>query len=276
MQRRNRNSASNSIVEDETMRAYKGTEARKNKIFHGLGLLFTIYMISNIGISRFMLGAHSFDQVLYGWSYGLFFAFFLFRYARPFVQVHIRRLLENSGSSGGEFGIHDQAQLRKQTLWYVISALSCWIVVIAVSGVLYYVTATGFTYPDHWIKKIIQCNGGEDGLSPNGMFTNNAFISTGGASSLFGAYFGILLDSLYLKGTPATINKTPFWKSLLRLALSLLCVSPFTLPYILISSKKPMMIVYLFKQTVPLFFVMLILFSVTKLVHKKCKVVVDY
>lgn len=103
------------------------------------------------------------------------------------------------------------------------------------------------------------------------MFTNNAFISTGGASSLFGAYFGILLDSIYLKGTPSTVNNTSFWKGLLRLLVSLLILIPFFLPYVLISSKAQMMIVYLFKQTVPIFFVMLVLFSVVKLAHGKLR-----
>ena len=148
-----------------------------------------------------------------------------------------------------------------------------WIVIISISGVLFYVTATSFTYPDAWIKKIIACNGGEEGLSPNGMFTNNAFISTGGASAIFGAYFGIMLDSIYLRGTAATVNSTPFWKGLARLAVSLLLVSPFLLPYALISSKSQMMVVYLFKQTVPLFFMMLTLFSVVKMAHAKLKLV---
>lgn len=73
-------------------------------------------MVSNIGISRFMLGAHSFDQVLYGWCYGLWFAFFLFKYVRPPTQRHIRKLLETGQLSTGvksnevrqrdEFAIH--------------------------------------------------------------------------------------------------------------------------------------------------------------------------
>jgi len=142
---------SNSIVEDDTQRVYRGKEYRKDKVKYYLGLLFTVYMVSNIGISRFMLGAHSFDQVLYGWTYGLFFAFFLFKYARPIIQRHIRRMLETTSATGVEFGIHDQANLRKQALWYIISALIVWIVIIAVSGVLYYITATSFTYPDQWI-----------------------------------------------------------------------------------------------------------------------------
>jgi hypothetical protein len=196
-----------------------------------------------------MLGAHSFDQVLYGWTYGLWFAFFLFRYFRPLLQVHIRRMLEINGANS-EFSIHDRAAMTKRSLWHIIFALLFWIAVIAISSIIYYQTAYHFTYPDSWIMKIIQCKGGvEDGLSPNKMFTNSAFISTGGASSIFGAYFGILLDSLYLNGSPHTINATdkPLLRGVARLLISLLCVCPFALPFLLISDSDPMMIVYLFK-----------------------------
>ena len=78
-------------------------EMGKNKVLYAFGLLVTAFMVVNIGMSRFMLGAHSFDQVLYGWTYGLWFAFFLFKYARPILQRHIRRLLE---SNTKEFAIH--------------------------------------------------------------------------------------------------------------------------------------------------------------------------
>jgi hypothetical protein len=105
------------------------------------------------------------------------------------------------------------------------------------------------------------------------MFTNNAFIATGAAAAIFGAYFGILLDSIYLQGTSATVNNTPFWKGVLRIIISLFVVAPFFVPYMLISSQAQMMIVYLFKQTVPIFFVMLFLFAVAKVFHKKLRLV---
>ena len=103
------------------------------------------------------------------------------------------------------------------------------------------------------------------------MFTNVAFISTGGASSLFGAYFGIMLDSMYLNGTPSNINDTTPLRSLGRLLVSLALVAPLMLPNLLISQSSPMMIVYLFKMSVPFFFAMLALFSVVKLLHVKLR-----
>jgi hypothetical protein len=141
---------------------------------------------------------------------------------------------------------------------------------ILACGLIYIFTTNNFTLPEFWIKAIIDCKKGkEDGLGPNKMFSNIAFIDTAGASNIFGAYFGIMIDSMYLKGTPCDINSTSFLKSLGRVLISILCISPLALPYFLVSDFAPIMIVYLFKRTVPFFTVMLILFSVAKLAHIK-------
>ena len=47
----------------------------------GIGVGLVIFFV---GFSRAYLGVHSFDQILYGWTYGLWLAFFLFHYFRPF------------------------------------------------------------------------------------------------------------------------------------------------------------------------------------------------
>jgi hypothetical protein len=101
------------------------------------------------------------------------------------------------------------------------------------------------------------------------MFSNIAFIDTAGASNIFGAYFGIMLDAMYLKGTSSTANDTPILKSILRALVSVTCIAPFMLLYVLISDWSSIMIIYLFKRTLPFFLVMLFLFSFVKLVHQK-------
>ena len=211
--------------------------------------------------------------MIYGWSYGVWFAFFLFKYVRPRVQTHVRKLLETNHQ---DITIHDQAAVRGQSLKYIFIALVAWIILIVASGLIYFFTSHHFDYPDFWIRAIIACKQGkEDSLSPNKMFSNIAFIDTAGASNIFGAYFGIILDAMYLKGTPSTINHTPLWKTLLRGLLSALLIAPLMLTYLLISDDAPMMLVYLFKRTVPFFTVMLSLFSFVKLAHLKLKLVSD-
>jgi len=50
--------------------------------------------VISIDISRVALGAHSINQVLYGTLLGSWLAFAMFYYLRPFLQVHIRSVLE--------------------------------------------------------------------------------------------------------------------------------------------------------------------------------------
>lgn len=105
-------------------------------------------MGSAIGVSRFMLGAHSIDQVIYGWTYGLWFAFFLFKYLRPRLQRHVRRILETNTQ---DIAIHDQAAVKSESLKYIIAALILWLLLIVVSGLIYYLTSHNFDYPEFWI-----------------------------------------------------------------------------------------------------------------------------
>ena len=148
-------------------------------------------------------------------------------------------------------------------------ALVAWVALILISSAIYYFTTQKFSYPDFWIQAIIKCKGGEKGLNPNKMFSNIAFIDTAGASNIFGAYFGIMLDAMYLKGTPSTANDTTILKSLGRALVTAVCIAPLMLPYVLVPDTSPMMLVYMFKRTVPFFFVMLVLFSFVKIIHIK-------
>ena len=105
------------------------------------------------------------------------------------------------------------------------------------------------------------------------MFSNIAFIDTAGASNIFGAYFGIMLDAMYLKGTPSSANDTTILKSLGRALVTIVCIAPLMLPYVFVSDTSTMMVVYMFKRTVPFFLVMLVLFSFVKILHVKLRLI---
>lgn len=152
----------------------------------------------------------------------------------------------------------------------IILALVVWILLIVASALVYYFTSHNFDYPIKWINAIIACyNGVESKLAPNKMFSNIAFIDTGGASAIFGAYFGIMIDTMYLKGTLSEANNTRLAVSLGRAGITLLILSPLAVPIYFISDTSPMMIVYVFKRTIPYFLAMLILFSWVKLIHRR-------
>ena len=63
------NQGSGSVVIDQKSKnQFRLFQLTKNPWVYALGVLFTAFMMFGIGISRFMLGAHSIDQVIYGWS----------------------------------------------------------------------------------------------------------------------------------------------------------------------------------------------------------------
>ena len=92
-------------------------------------------------------------------------------------------------------------------------------------------------------------------------------------SAIFGAYLGIIIDSIYLGGTKANINRTLWWQSLLRVLVCGASASPFLLLYFLVSNRMNAMAVYILKSTIPFFFIMLVLFSVVKPILKRLKLV---
>ncbi len=165
------------------------------------------------------------------------------------------------------------ASIRNSTLFYIIVALSLWFLIILFSVVNFLLATKYFTYPDEWIISMIAKCGPEQKLHPNNLMINMAFIKSGLISSVFGAYFGILIDSIYFNGTKINHNDTPFWKGILRLLVGGLAATPLLLPYLLLSANLNMMSLYLLKTTLPFFLAMFILFSVIKPLFIKLRLV---
>lgn len=63
-------------------------------IVYVFALLVVLAIIGTVGFSRVGLGQHSFNQVVYGWSYGLWLAFFLFRFVWRPLSSHLSLLLD--------------------------------------------------------------------------------------------------------------------------------------------------------------------------------------
>ena len=114
---------------------------------------------------------------------------------------------------------------------------------------------------------ITKC-GGEQYLLPNNMMVNTAFIKLGLVNNVFGAYYGIMIDSMFFNGAKSDINKTTFWKTVGRIGVVAEVLGPISLPYFLIGAEHNMIVIYLFRTTLPLFLVNLFCFSLLKLVYR--------
>lgn len=105
------------------------------------------------------------------------------------------------------------------------------------------------------------------------MFADSAVIKTGLVSSIFGAYFGILYDSYFLKGTPSTLNHTSLLKGILRMILGAAVLLPFTLPYFLLSDNIGVGGLYFLKTSLPFFCLNFVMFSYLKVIFQKINIV---
>ena len=106
-----------------------------DKVVYSLGVILVVLIIFMVGLSRVALGVHSFNQVLYGWSYGLWLAFFLFRFVRPALRDHIRALLEY------------RSPIKQYLSYYVTLAVLIWFTVNIVSLLNYLLAKRDFIVP---------------------------------------------------------------------------------------------------------------------------------
>jgi hypothetical protein len=145
---------------------------------------------------------------------------------------------------------------------------------VIVFTVANYLSVTFFAeVPDAWLQMMFAKCGGEENVLPNESFHNTAFMKASMISGLFGAYFGIIIDSLYLGGTGSRINHTSFSKALVRTISSFILAGAFTLPYLTLSKKLNLLVLYAFKYGLPMFFATLFQFSYLKVILTKWNLV---
>lgn len=89
-------SSQNSIVRIKTNRYFLSRLRSDSfkKFWFWITLTILVFLIVSVAVSRVALGAHGINQVIYGTLLGLWLALALFYYLRPFLQVHIRSILE--------------------------------------------------------------------------------------------------------------------------------------------------------------------------------------
>ena len=85
-------------------------------------------------------------------------------------------------------------------------------------------------------------------------------------SGLLGAYFGIVVDSMYLNGTPADVNKTSTATSILRGIVITILSNIILLPYYLLTKDMNLLVLYIFRSTIPMFCVAFFLYSYLKVI----------
>ena len=93
----------------------KKTSFRDNSYIYYACLALTIAIFSSIAYTRYYLAAHGWDQILFGFSLGLWLAFFFTFVLRDFITSHVEMILKKDVRDQSVFKAHG-ADLARITL----------------------------------------------------------------------------------------------------------------------------------------------------------------
>ena len=109
---------------------------------------------------------------------------------RLFILSHIKSLIDPLKDD------FNNKINKKDVIRCSLIATAIWITSIIVAVAIYKASSAITTYNEQWIQAIqTKCKGS---FNLNTILLNNAFIKAGMASAIFGAYFGVIIDSSFL------------------------------------------------------------------------------
>mmetsp|Transcript_35614 Transcript_35614/g.34648 ORF Transcript_35614/g.34648 Transcript_35614/m.34648 type:complete len:138 (+) Transcript_35614:862-1275(+) len=117
-----------------------------------------------------------------------------------------------------------------------------------------------FPIPDSWVQASIDKCGATAEEVQNEYFYNDCFVKTAISAAIFGAYFGLIIDSRFLRGTQEHSNDTSLWKTLARTGLVAILTIALGSIYFFINVDD-MALEYILKVSLPCFVVGISLFS---------------
>jgi len=97
-----------------------------------LTFIFVICLVFLIGFSRAFLGAHSIDQIIYGWSLGLWMSCSLFFIFYPIIAFFIK-----SKEPMNQENIKEREARKQKNTISIIVAMSFFIMLIIIAVVAY-------------------------------------------------------------------------------------------------------------------------------------------
>jgi hypothetical protein len=143
------------------------------------------------------------------------------------------------------------------------------LLILLFSLILYIIVVYSFTIPFVWIAQIsIKCpvSRNIDDLT----FSDATFALMGLSFFILGAYYGMILDACYFKGSHRTINQTSLKKMFIRLVISLMIIFvTYIIPVSFISNEHNTLTVFFCKYMMPSFISSFYLFGLSKVLNAK-------
>ena len=234
----------------------------KQKVSIALGILMSLIMIILFCLQGIYNGTNSIDQVLFGVELGLFIATFSHFFVREALEKHVTNVMD---------GLY--VNRYRQAVLGVLVAFLCAFVVVT----LYYALAVSrFKAPGSWLYQIsVKCPVSQQITEL--IFQDAVYVEYGLMFYLAGAYFGLIVDAKYFRGTIRSVNDTSVRKKMTRVVLSALPIVPiFVCPVFLIASRRFIFAVLAVKYGLPAFMIGFLLFGYSKPVYERFNLTNEY
>ncbi|KAL4432659.1 hypothetical protein ABPG74_004952 [Tetrahymena malaccensis] len=219
-----------------------------------------------VGFARIILGAHSFNQVLLGWAYGLLYILFYRQKLEKFIENSLLIVIDKKFEND------------KQKIKYLFIMTAIYIIALALSMIFYYIADNSVTQSQ---KIQYKTNFMSHSYCQNS-FDNHTFLAGECIldCAVLSLIYGVYVSCISLNGTyqPDLWNQNyknlQLSKKIIRVITTLVLVA---IPYILFSLYKidNQYLYFLFRSNLKYLFVALFLIRLQPFVFKITKLEID-
>ncbi|CDW88057.1 pap2 superfamily phosphatase [Stylonychia lemnae] len=236
----------------------------KGKKFSSIGyytsLFFAISLFIAIGISRFYLNAHTINQIIYGWTFGIWLAFYFHFCLREPMMNNVKLIVEDKMNLG-----------KRQIFSYIAVASVVFICEFMSQIATFLIVDKVFTPDPKWIINIItKC--GKDPKNDNSTLNYKQVVYSGIPVAFYGAYIGLFISRKLMGPTSENVQKTSqWWKFILRYIVVAVIGIPAIVLFFFLPWKINLGILIVFKTLVPIFYASLAIYALSYPIFKRFK-----
>eukprot|EP00347_Sterkiella_histriomuscorum_P012454 403368512 len=231
-----------------------------SKLLYAFLLFLAVALFILVGFSRFYLNVHTFNQIVYGWTFGIWLAFYFHFCMRDILMKHIENISERK-----EYQVPYMNCISISFLIFVAVFMS--------QVATYLIVEETFTADPKWIRNIyIKC--GKDTTKKNGTLSYKQVIDSGISTAFYGGYLGILVYRKIFGVAHKDIlkvNSLVIIKFVARIIVMGIMGIPAILLYFLLPDTAHLAVLIIFKTLLPVNYGAFIIYGFSYTVFKKLR-----